>query len=126
LLHNIMVSRGRAGVSVRLLFDQTHLTQTAFTVAESTFKDFTASILSGTVSLAGKLALTGLALGMVAARFMYTRPSESTSSAVEGKVEIQDVDSILERHPTWNRATLSYVMREVNESIRLRRINEEE
>jgi hypothetical protein len=94
------------------------------------FRDFAISIFAGGMSEIGKLALTVLTVGIIIARFNYLRPTESAlqfASFEEHEVRNPlDIDGVSRRHPTWNRRSLEYVAHELSESLRLRRIYEEE
>jgi hypothetical protein len=130
LLRNLIASRIQPGRSIGLLLDETHLDVTAFTAMKLAFRDFATSIFAGGMSEIGKFALTTLTLGIIMARFTYLRPAESAPQFTESEEQDVrtrlDIDGVSQRHPTWNRRSLEYVAHELSESLRLRRIYEEE
>jgi hypothetical protein len=128
LLRNLIASKSQPGRSVKLLLDETHLDVTAFTAMKMTFRDFAISIFAGGMSEIGKLGLTILAVGIIIARFMFLRPTESALQFTESEEirDLLDIGGVSQRHPTWNRRSLEYVAHELSESLRLRRIYEEE
>ncbi len=130
LLRDLIASRFQPGRSVRLLLDETHLDVTTFTAMKLAYHDFAISIFVGGMSEIGKLALTILAVGIIIARSMFLRPTESALQFTDfEEQEVRnplDIDGVSQRHPTWNRRSLEYVAHELSESLRLRRIYEEE
>jgi hypothetical protein len=111
-----------------LLLDETHLEPSPFTPAKLIAQSLFISIWKGGMKLSEKLALTVLAMMMVAVRYVYRKPSaavtkETPRSRTVGPV---DVEAVLRLHPTWDRDTLQYVASELEASMKWRRLREEE
>ena len=74
-----------------------------------------------------KLELTALAMVLLAARYAYRKPSKAARKIepLQG-VRSPDVETVLRLHPTWDRAKLEYVARELEASLKWRRLREAE
>jgi hypothetical protein len=75
-----------------------------------------------------KLGLTGVAVAVVVVRFLYRRPwPEKAQEPVRAGVSpLLQVDSVIRLHPTWDRKMVEYVAREVEASMRWRRVRGKE
>jgi hypothetical protein len=110
------------------LLDETHLIPSPFTPAKLMANRLVISILEGGMQLSWKLGLTALAAGIVAARYIYRKPSTEVLQKTEVRRTVRptDVGSVLRLHPTWDREKLEYVAQELEASMKWRRLREEE
>jgi hypothetical protein len=85
------------------------------------------SILEGGMQLPVKLELTALAIVLLAARYVYRKPSKAAKKIVPLKaLSPPDVETVLRLHPTWDRKKLEYIASELETSAKWRRLSEEE
>ena len=109
------------------LLDETHLESSPFTPTKLMAQRLVISILEGGMQLPEKLGLTSLAMILVAARYVYRKPSKVREKPERSRtVAPFDVESVLCLHPTWDRDKLEYVARELEASMKWRRLREKE
>jgi hypothetical protein len=110
------------------LVDETHMTPSPFTPAKLMADGLVISILEGGMQLSWKLGLTAFAAVIVAARYIYRKPSTEVlpKTEIRRTVRPTDVESVLRLHPTWDREKLEYVARELEASMRWRGLREGE
>jgi hypothetical protein len=90
-------------------------------------RQLVASILEGGMQLPVKLELTALAIVLLAANYAYGKPSKAAKEIeLLQVVRSPDVETMLRLHPTWDRAKLEYVARELEASLKWRRLREAE
>ena len=109
------------------LLDETHLEPSPFTLARTVSQRLFLSVWKGGMMLSEKLALTALAMMIVAIRYVYRKTS---SEAMEEMPRSRsagsfDVEQVLRLHPTWDRRKLEYVANEL-EASKWRRLREAE
>jgi hypothetical protein len=114
------------GHETLLLLDETHLIRSPFTPAKLTAHRLVISILEGGMQLSWKLGLTALAAVIVAVRYVYRKPSTELLQKTELRRTVRptDVESVLRLHPTWDPEKLTYVARELETSMKWRRLCE--
>jgi hypothetical protein len=110
-----------------LLYDETHLERSPFTPAKLMARQLVIWILEGGMQLSVKLELAAFAVVLLAARYMYRKPSK-TAKKIEPlqAVGSPDVEAALRRHPTWDAEKLEYVARELEASMKWRQLREAE
>jgi hypothetical protein len=114
------IKAGTAPGRTAPLLDETHLEPSQFRSTRLFAEQFVSSVASGDMSGSAKLALTSLALVVIVARYGYLRPSIEKMNKDEVLEGSSDVDSVMRLHPSWRRAELVYVQREVEAAMRWR------
>jgi hypothetical protein len=126
LLQNILKSAMplSGGTAVALL-DQTHIGSSPFTWVKLDVRGIFEQLVSGDVEFLTKLGLSGMGVGIVVVRFLYRRPrpEKAKPQPPEGVSPLLQIDSVMRLHPTWDRRTVEYVAREVEASMRWRRLH---
>jgi len=122
LVENVVKYRSRPEHRSVLLYDETHLEPSPFMAAKLMARQLVTSILEGGIQLPAKLELTALAIVLLAARYVYRKPSKAAKKIepLQG-ARSPDVETVLHLHPTWDRAKLEYVARELEASLKWRR-----
>jgi hypothetical protein len=127
LVENIVKYRSRPEHRSVFLYDETHLEPSPFMAAKLMARQLVTLILEGGMQLPVKLELTALAIVLLAARYVYRKPSKTAKKIVLPQaLSPPDVETVLRLHPTWNRKTLEYVASELEASAKWRRLSEEE
>ena len=127
LVDNIVEYGSRPEPRPALLYDQTHLERSPYTPVKLMARQLVASILEGGMQLPVKLELTAFAVMLLAARYAYRKPSKAAKKIEPLQVvRSPDVETVLHLHPTWGRAKLEYVARELEASLKWRRLREAE
>jgi hypothetical protein len=127
LIENIVKYGSKSEHRSVFLYDETHLEHYPFTSTKLVARQLVTSILEGGMQLPVKLELTALALVLLAARYVYRKPSKAAKKIEPLQVvRSPDVETVLRLHPTWDRAKLEYVARELEASLKWRRLREAE
>jgi len=127
LVENVVKYRSRPEHRPVLLYDETHLEPSPFMAAKLMARQLATSILEGGMQLPAKLELTALAIVLLAARYVYRKPSKAAKKIEPLQVvRSPDVETVLHMHPTWDRVKLEYVARELEASLKWRRLREAE
>lgn len=128
LLENMVKRASQSTARPVLMLDETHLEPSPFTPAKLAAQRLVAAVVRGGMCLSEKLALMGLAVVIITARFMYRKPPRKIVEKGEPMPlgAWLDVESVMRPHPTWDRRKLEYVAREVEAAMRWRRLHEGE
>jgi hypothetical protein len=128
LLQNILKGASPLLSGTVGLLDQAHIGSSPFTPVKLGAKGVFEQLVGGNVEFLTKLGLTGVAVAVVAGRFLYRRPwPEKAQKPVPfGVSPLLQVDGVMRLHPTWDRKMVEYVAREVEASMRWRRVHDRE
>jgi len=127
LVENVVKYRSRPEHRSVFLYDETHLEPSPFMAAKLMARRLVTSVLEGGMQLPVKLELTALAMVLLAARYVYRKPSKAAKKIEPLQVvRSPDVETVLRLHPTWERAKLEYVAHELEASLKWRRLREAE
>jgi hypothetical protein len=126
LLGNMVKRASQPNQGAVPMLDQTHLEASPFSPAKLIAKELMTEAVNGGMALTTKLGLAAGALMIAAARFTYKRPSRAAPKKAKPPESspLLEVDSIMRLHPTWDRGKLEYVAREMEASMRWRRLRE--
>jgi hypothetical protein len=79
------------------------------------------------MQLSGKLELSALFAVLLVARYVYGKPSKAARKVdLLQTARSPSVETMLRLHPTWDHEKLEYVARELDASMKWRRLSEEE
>ena len=127
LVENVVKYGSRPEHRSVLLYDETHLEPSPFMAAKLMARQLVTSILEGGMQLPVKLELTALATVLLAARYVYRKPSKTAKKIVLPQaLNPPDVEKVLRLHPTWDRKKLEYIAGELEACAKWRRLSEEE
>jgi hypothetical protein len=110
------------------LLDQMHIGSSPFTPVKLSARGVFEQLMGGNVEFLTKLGLTSVAVGVVVVRFLYRRPwpEKAQKPVPAGVAPLLQVDAVMRLHPTWDRKMVDYVAREVEASMRWRRVYDRE
>jgi len=114
------IKAGTAPGRTAPLLDETHLEPSQFRSTRMFAEQLVSSVASGGMSGSAKLVLTSVALVVIVTRYGYLRPSKEKMNKDAVPEGSSDVDSVMHLHPSWRRAELLYVQREVEAAMRWR------
>jgi hypothetical protein len=127
LVQNIAKQASRLGGSRTVLLDESHNEASPFTPARQMASGLVLAVLNGGMLGWARLGLASFMMVLVAVRYVYRRPSEGPKQlSATGPAYIDTVSDVLLRHPTWNRRELEYVKRELEASMKWRRLRDTE